>query len=300
MKILVPIDGSSYSENSIAFLASRTSLFGENPTIELLVIFNSVPGNTSDCARKRYCEEQAEAIFAPARKLLVGKRIQLVESFLLGDPAEKIAEEATRFSADLIVMGSRGRTALAGLFLGSVTNGVLKSTKIPVLILRDQPAPHSEAIRIGIAVDGSKYGQAAVRYVLENPSFFGKTSEVFLLHVTNDYASTVYPDIFGMSLPTLSAEEISAMQKKEFSEVMAPLLPLFEKAGIKPRLIGLSGNPGDEIAAYAKKEGLDLIVMGSHGYGRLKSAVMGSTALRIASRGNVPLLVTQVTEEEST
>ena len=33
----------------------------------------------------------------------------------------------------------------------------------------------------------------------------------------------------------------------------------------------------DEIAAFAQNEGLDLVVMGSHGYGRIKSAVMGST-----------------------
>ena len=54
MKILVPIDGSSYSENSLAFLASRRELFGENPTVELLVVFDSVPGNPTECAAKRY------------------------------------------------------------------------------------------------------------------------------------------------------------------------------------------------------------------------------------------------------
>ena len=52
----------------------------------------------------------------------------------------------------------------------------------------------------------------------------------------------------------------------------------------------LVGNAGDEIAAYAKKK-LDLLVMGSHGYGRFKSAILGSTAMRIASQGDVPILI---------
>lgn len=297
MKILVPIDGSSYSENSLAFLASRRELFGENPTVELLVVFDSVPGNPTECAAKRYCEEKAADIFAPALKSLAGKRVTLMKTVLIGNPADQIAGEADRLGADLIVMGSRGRTALAGLFLGSVTNGVLKQTKIPVLIIRGQSAPHREALRVGIAVDGSRYGLSAVHHVLENRALFGKDAVFYLLHVANDYASAVYPDIFGMTLPTFSAQEIEAMQKKEFDDVMTPLLPLFAEAGVTPKTVGLVGNAGDEIAAFAQNEGLDLVVMGSHGYGRIKSAVMGSTATRIASRGTVPLLVTQVADD---
>ena len=43
--------------------------------------------------------------------------------------------------------------------------------------------------------------------------------------------------------------------------------------------------------AKLAKKNLDLIVMGSHGYGRFKAAVMGSTATRIAAMGDVPLLI---------
>ena len=57
--------------------------------------------------------------------------------------------------------------------------------------------------------------------------------------------------------------------------------------------ICLVGNPGDEIAAFAKNEGLDLIVMGTRGYGAFKAAVLGSTATRIAAISDTPLLVIQ-------
>ncbi|MEF9996794.1 MAG: universal stress protein, partial [Burkholderiaceae bacterium] len=53
----------------------------------------------------------------------------------------------------------------------------------------------------------------------------------------------------------------------------------------------LVGNAGDEIAAYAKKKKLDVLVLGSHGYGAFKAAVMGSTANRVAAQGDVPLLL---------
>ena len=45
------------------------------------------------------------------------------------------------------------------------------------------------------------------------------------------------------------------------------------------------------IADYAENTPLDLLVMGSHGYGNLRSALMGSTAQKIAANSSVPLLI---------
>ena len=52
------------------------------------------------------------------------------------DAAEAIAQEAERFRADAICLGSHGRTGLAKTFLGSVAQGVMSQTKRPVLIVR--------------------------------------------------------------------------------------------------------------------------------------------------------------------
>lgn len=295
MKILVPIDGSSYSENSLAFVASRTTLLGHNPDIELLVVLDPLPARAARLVGKdslmNYYEDEAEKIFKPARKFLKSAKITVRESFIVGDPSEKIAEEAERLDVDLIIMGSRGHTALAGLFLGSVTNGVLARTKTPILILRNKPAPAQDAMKVGVAVDGSKFGTTAVKYALKHRELFGEGASVYLVNVASDYAGTVMPDMAGMALPALSESEVLELQKKEFAESIDPVRPLFAKAGIAPKEACLVGNPGDEIAAFAKKKKLDLIVMGSHGYGRFKSAVMGSTAMRVAASGDVPILL---------
>lgn len=63
-----------------------------------------------------------------------------VESVLLetdvDDPAAEILAEATRWGADLIVMGTHGRHGLAHLILGSVAEGVVRRASLPVLLLR--------------------------------------------------------------------------------------------------------------------------------------------------------------------
>lgn len=303
MKILLPIDGSEYSKNAIDFVASRTTVLGNNPTIELLNIQVPLPARASRLvgreALDRYYEEEADKVFTSARKVLKRDNITVTESYRIGAPDEMIAQEADKLPADLIVMGSRGLTALKGLIMGSVTTGVLARTKCPVLLLRGKEAPLTDALRVGIAVDGSKYGMAAVNHVLKGIDFFGKGAQFYLINVVNDYAGAVMPDMAGMALPALSESEVLELQKKEFAETVDPLRPLFEKAGLKPTEVCLVGNPSDEIAAFAKKNKLDLIVMGSHGYTRFKSAVMGSTATHIAAEGNVPLLIIRAADDES-
>ena len=303
MKILLPIDGSEYSKNAIDFVASRTTVLGNNPTIELLNIQVPLPARASRLvgreALDRYYEEEADKVFTSARKVLKRDNITVTEAYRIGAPDEMIAQEADKLPADLIVMGSRGLTALKGLIMGSVTTGVLARTKCPVLLLRGKEAPLTDALRVGIAVDGSKYGMAAVNHVLKAIDFFGKGAQFYLINVVNDYAGAVMPDMAGMALPALSESEVLELQKKEFAETVDPLRPLFEKAGLKPTEVCLVGNPSDEIAAFAKKNTLDLSVMGSHGYTRFKSAVMGSTATHIAAEGNVPLLIIRAADDES-
>ena len=303
MKILLPIDGSEYSKNAIDFVASRTTVLGNNPTIELLNIQVPLPARASRLvgreALDRYYEEEADKVFTSARKVLKRDNITVTEAYRIGAPDEMIAQEADKLPADLIVMGSRGLTALKGLIMGSVTTGVLARTKCPVLLLRGKEAPLTDALRVGIAVDGSKYGMAAVNHVLKAIDFFGKGAQFYLINVVNDYAGAVMPDMAGMALPALSESEVLELQKKEFAETVDPLRPLFEKAGLKPTEVCLVGNPSDEIAAFAKKNKLDLIVMGSHGYTRFKSAVMGSTATHIAAEGNVPLIIRAADDESA-
>ena len=177
--------------------------------------------------------------------------------------------------------------------LGSVTNSVLALCDKPVLILRNKPAPTNDSLKVGVAIDGSKYGEAAVEHILKNHDIFGDHPTFYLMNVVSDYAGVVMPDMAGMALPTMNESEVRAMQQESFDEAVGPSRKAFQDKGFKTEEICLVGNPGDEIAAFAKNEGLDLIVMGTRGYGAFKAAVLGSTATRIAAISDTPLLVIQ-------
>jgi nucleotide-binding universal stress UspA family protein len=295
MRILIPVDGSKYSRAAVDFVASRSTLVGANPEIEVLNVQLAIPvaavRRAGRAAVSAYYDVESEKVLKAARARLDKAGLKSTVRMVVGHPATEIATAAAKSRADMIVMGSHGHSALKGLLFGSVTNAVLAQTTVPTLILRAREKPPADSMQVGLAVDGSKYGRAAARFVLKHRKLFGAKPAFTLIHVANDFAGALMPDMAGIALPAYTAEDIKAMQKRAFEAAVAPVRKLFEKARVSATEVCLAGNPGDELAAFARKRKLDLLVTGSHGYGAFKAAVLGSVATRVAATSDVPLLL---------
>jgi nucleotide-binding universal stress UspA family protein len=99
-----------------------------------------------------------KATLADARGSRVAVDSALIETDT-GDVARAILDEAARWGADLIVLGTHGRGGLAHLLLGSVAEGVVHGSSLPVLLLRGRPAArHPEAG----PTEGQNAGQGGV------------------------------------------------------------------------------------------------------------------------------------------
>jgi nucleotide-binding universal stress UspA family protein len=295
MKILVPVDGSKYSRAAVEFIASRATLIGDSPEVQLLNVQLEVPVRAARLIGKAavttYYEEESKKALKGALSLLKRAGLAAGADYAVGHPAEAIARRADESDVDLIAMGSHGHGALASLLLGSVTLGVLGRTKKPLLLLRDHgPAP-GDSLKVGVAVDGSDYGVAAAKYVLKHLPLFGSRPKFTVVHAVPEFGGAAMPDMAGIALPAYSADEIKAMQQQAFDKAVDPVRHLFDEAGIAVDTVCLTGPAGDEIAAYAKKKKLDLLVLGSHGYGAVRAAVLGSVAQRLAAHCATPLLL---------
>jgi nucleotide-binding universal stress UspA family protein len=295
MKILVPVDGSSYSRAAIEFIASRATLIGASPDVQLLNVQLEVPVRAARLIGKEavaaYYDDESKKALKGALSLLKRAGLLAGASYAVGHPAEAIARRAEEAGVDLIAMGSHGHGALASLLFGSVTLGVLGRTRRPLLLLRGHREAPGDSLKVGIAVDGSAYGVAAAEYVLEHRPLFGARPKFTVIHAVPEFGGAAMPDMAGIALPAYSAEEIKAMQQQAFDKAVAPVRRLFDQAGVAVDTVCLSGPAGDEIAAHAKKRKLDLLVMGSHGYGAVKAAVLGSVAQRVAAHCATPLLL---------
>jgi nucleotide-binding universal stress UspA family protein len=296
MKILVPVDGSASSTAAVRFVASRLNLGGAAPVqVDLLNVqlpIPAYPARVVGTARVRaYHEAEAKSVLAPAAAILRKAGVDAKTRFVVGSPGTTVARIAAR-EADLVVMGAHGHTATAGLLFGSVSNAVLASCTTPVLIVRGPARAAKGALRIGIAVDGSRHSTAAMRYLLEHRGLFGEAVEITLINVVPDLLAAYVPGLAQIPMAVFSPEQAIDTQNAAFEAALAPARKLVQQAGVAAAEVRLIGNvPGDQIAAYAKEKRLDVLVMGSHGYTALKSVVLGSVATRVAAKCQTPLLV---------
>ena len=143
-RILVTADGSPTSDKGVVTAANLAKSLGAHLTLLHVVdtrpVYADFAGinDSSDIIAAQ--TEAGERILTKARALVattgveVGSR--LVESSL-DSIATVVLQEAHSQQADLIVMGTHGRTGLRNLLLGSVAEAVLHAASVPVLLIRE-------------------------------------------------------------------------------------------------------------------------------------------------------------------
>ena len=299
MRILMPIDGSTYSKAALAFIASRSTLIESQPDIELLNVQYPVSARVVRGAGRElvrhYHESEANKVIKPAVAALKRAGLRAQVKSVVGIPGSEVGRIAAEDAADLIVMGSHGHTGFKNLLFGSVTQAVLASCNTPLLVLRSGAVSKKDSLKLGIALDGSKYGVAAVRFVVKHRALFGAAPLLTLIHVVPDLLNLVVPGFFGDApVPGFKPEQVTEMQRAAFERAMAPARKLLQGSAFQVNEAQLSGNnPGDAIAAHATKNKLDILAIGSHGEGALRSMVLGSVATRVAAKCRNALLFIQ-------
>jgi nucleotide-binding universal stress UspA family protein len=304
VKVLIALDGSACSRAAVRFVAVRLAPHAESGIeIELLNVQNPIPVYAARAAVsgsvQAFHESEARKALAPARRILLKAGVTANSGYVIGRAGAVVSGIAAR-DADLVVMGSHGRTSLGGVLFGSVTHTVLATCTKPLLIVRAKHRVEHKPqapLRVGIAVDGSKQSRAAVRYVVRQRALFGVGAEVTLINVVPDLLAGYFPGFAEAPMPAFSPEYAIELQNAAFDRAMRRARALLKARGMTWPEVRLIGNvPGDRIAAYAKKSALDLLVMGSHGHGVLKSVALGSVATRTAARCQTPLLLVRSVE----
>jgi len=140
MKILVPMDGSTFSVKACRWVVGLTKSLRRPPQICLVnadePLSKSVAIHIGATESARYHKDNAEYALKKGRSLLRRADLKWTEEARIGYPATVILEIAQRYKADFIVMGSHGRTPLKSLVLGSVTSKVIAGASKPVVVVR--------------------------------------------------------------------------------------------------------------------------------------------------------------------
>ncbi|EHL05105.1 universal stress family protein [Desulfitobacterium hafniense DP7] len=138
-KILVPTDGSEYSRRALlAALEMGKKFNGEIILLNVLMTPEALGYLLSEDATvvQQQFNPNGEAALAATTKNVDLGGVRLTCRVKPGYPALVILEEIVSEDIDLVVMGYRGYTSLAGTFMGSVSQKVLAKTSRPVLLIK--------------------------------------------------------------------------------------------------------------------------------------------------------------------
>ena len=140
-RLLLPVDGSPHAERAVEHVVGRIRNAGPGACeVHLVNVQPQLPGGiTSFVSREQVAgfhrDESAKAL-AGARARLDAAGIAYQAHAEVGPLAETIVAVADRMQCDEIVMGTRGRTALADLLIGSTVTRVVHLSKVPVLLFK--------------------------------------------------------------------------------------------------------------------------------------------------------------------
>ena len=197
-----------------------------------------------------------------AASALVLRGLEASADVAIGDPADRIADRAERWFADLIVVGNRRRGAFASAVFGSVATHLVDHAPCPVLVARAETAS-----RMLIAADGTSSSRDIPRLLDSwGPGFRGLPVEVLSVAVRDD---AITPWVVGVE-----RQEDLAEHERIAESVAAQLAALGWTAVPLARF----GVPDRVIVEAAQECRADLIVTGSRGIGTIQRLVAGSVA----------------------
>ncbi len=145
-KILVPSDGSKTAQSAAGYAIDLAKQLKASIIVLSVIDQRSLIAQTAPASKtprhtlepiEDYLKEAAEGYAGEIKNLCDKSGVASTILIKTGHPVEVIVKEAKRSKADLIVMGSHGRSALSATILGSVSYGVIHNDKsIPVLMVR--------------------------------------------------------------------------------------------------------------------------------------------------------------------
>jgi nucleotide-binding universal stress UspA family protein len=143
-------------------------------------------------------------------------------------------------------------------------------------------------LKILFAVDGSEFTTRAAHYLAAHFDWFRGTPELQLLHV-----EPAIPSGFAVvqAERILGHDAVDRYYKEESQAALVEAEKILHDRKIPFQSAYTVGDAAREIHAYADKNKPDLIVMGSHGRGELRSIVMGSVAAKVMATTHVPVLI---------
>ena len=300
--ILVPLDGSQFAEQALPWAACLAKVCGAH--LELARVHDPVPpwtiategavAATTVDPTIRDAEEQYLANCAA--RLQEGGFTGVTHALLEGDVVEQIACHAEDNAFGLVVLATHGRGAISRLWLGSVSDALVRRLTVPVLLIRPTEGtavPRAERVRkLFVALDGSTESESALApaLALADP----KGCEVVLLRVVPPVP--IAGDA-GMSAAMPMDDTLTKALVEQAETYLEGAAARLRKPTVKVSMrVVVEPGVAQAVLHEASLAGAELVALATHGARGLRRMVLGSVADKVLRGADRPVLLTRVPE----
>ncbi len=280
MKILLPTDSSACSQAAIE--ATKLMQYGANDELKVISVI--------DLFEPLLAIDQAKAMEKSdlnVQRIVEEIKVELPKTNVSGEvfvgyPDQVIIQTAADFKADLIVMGSHGRTGLTRFLWGSVSRAVLLDSPCAVRIVRTSNNQASANHRVLVALDESQNAKDSF-YILEHilKASWPSGTLFHCISVLDEEHKYMFFDPTLASGLAAQTEETAFQVARALHARVEELSSVFGSGCATAEV--LKGDPRTSIMEKAKEWKADVIVMGTHARRGIDEIVMGSVADAISS-----------------
>jgi nucleotide-binding universal stress UspA family protein len=201
-------------------------------------------------------------------------------------PAAEVLVDASG-SADLVVIGSRGRGAVRSMVLGSVALRCVAHARCPVVVVHADSAGAAGNRPVVVGVDGSEASRAALAAAVAEAARLGTDVAAVTAYEMADH----WMDLSTVDVPTPDEVRGAAQRGAEsmLEEVLAEYRAGSRDTAPAARVVVTEGPAADVLIRWAANAAL--LVVGNRGAGEIRGLLVGSVALACAMHAPGPVLV---------
>ena len=302
MKILIAYDGSPCADAALHELRrAGLPLDAEAVILSVADVWMPPPASTpvswmiTDLRRADRTREaiRAQAIQAVEEVLALAQRAcTQVRSYfpdwhveveaVADSPAWGIIKKADEWKADLIVVGSQGRSATSRFLLGSISQKVLTTAGCSVRIARESSTLQDAPVRLLLGIDGSLEAKATVRAVSERVWRPGSVAYV---------VAVVDLALLGGALAWEAGEDLDAHQR--IQHMVNTAAEQLRATGLDVTTAVKEGDPKRVLLEEANTWEAECIFLGARGLGRVERFFLGSVSTAVATRAQCSVEIVQ-------
>lgn len=308
-RLLVGLDGSAVAEASLPYAVTLARASGASITLMQVVVDDDGPpiqdvessllpfvtayptsNPQAESVAQRAQRHEAVAYLDGVAERLGRIGIVAEIAVVVGPPGDVLVDEAAARQVDLVMIATHGRSGLGRWVFGSIAETVLAHSLVPVLVVRAWSPPHplvppARRPSIVVPLDGSPLAESALPRAKELARLLD--GEICLVRaIPLPYMAPSLEEEMG---PVYSLEVHDALEE-EARAYVASIAQRLRAAEIGVDCTVGFGSPAGEILATARERGAGLIVMATQERTGLSRTLLGSVALEVLHRGDLPVL----------